>query len=118
MQTIDFKASGTFAYAGTVTDLDPATAWGAACAVQNVNTKAQIGDLLEVTLTKAPDWATSGNWLIAIFAGAAVTATWLTASKNTRGLLQFDIKFFDTANPDPVLRTDTVQIDLEAPITP
>ena len=46
------------------------------------------------------------------------TAAWALAAQNQRGELFFDMKFFNTAAPDPVLRSDLVKLKLFAAVTP
>ena len=117
MLKLDRKAGETFAYAGLVQNLDPSVAWAASSDVVIASTRAQL-DTLTVTLAQTTDWSTSGNWNISLFASAVQLAAWWTATKNLGGRVLFDIKFYNSAAPDPVLHSETVALQLWPEITP
>jgi hypothetical protein len=117
MVKLEFKAGSTFAYGGVVSNLDPSISWAASAQVNSARTGADLGSLT-VNLAQAADFSTSHNWNISLFATAEQTAAWLAATKATDGQVLFDIKFFDTAQPDPVIHSETVFLHLHAPVTP
>ena len=117
MLKMELKAGGTFAYAGIVQNLDPSVAWAASADVQIASTRAPL-DTLAVTLAQAGDWSTSGNWNISLFASSTQTAAWWTATKNLLGRVVFDLKFYNSVAPDPVLHSETVALQLWPEVTP
>ena len=111
------KAGGTFSKAGIVKKLDPSVAWGAACSLVDRDTRlTKIA--ATVTFAKATDWTTSGNWNISVYLPQATTLTMgpLTADQVSR-VWEMDVKFFDTANPDPVIFTETIQLAAERTVS-
>jgi hypothetical protein len=110
-----FKPGSTFSYAGTVPGLQEGINWAARASVKEP-IKGDLLEELEVTLAQAPDYSTTKNWSILIFAPASETAKWaskLTAAKELRG----DICFYDADNPDPVIYTRDFVIPLAQRIT-
>jgi hypothetical protein len=117
MQTIELAAGSTFSFAGPVSNLPGSVAWGLAASVRVSGTQVDL-DQFATTIAQAADFETSGNWNVSLTATAAQTAAWAQAAQNQRGELFFDMKFFNTAAPDPVLRSDLVKLKLFTPVTP
>lgn len=121
---LPLNAGDTFAWAGTITGLDTAVAWGLAVAFVTYDGRVQVGASqgvgpnITVTMTKATDFATSGAWNMTMLATGDVSATWGVAVAGATQLLQGDLKFYDTANPDPVLHTGALYVAVSPPVTP
>ena len=117
---IELKAGSTFAYAGLVSGLDPSIAWGASANVLSAPNAASLGanTALTVTLAKASDFVTSSNWSLTLYAAGAVTSVWWGGVRNSGGVVLFDVKFFNTASPDPVIYSETVAVKLWPAVTP
>jgi len=109
---IELKAGSTFSYAGTVSNLDASTAWSALSTLRNKTTKAEITPGIIVTLAKASDFSSTQNWVITLFAPSVSTTGWLAQLLSAKGEAEFDIKFFNTAAPDPVIKSDTVDLKI------
>lgn len=113
MNIDSFKPGRTFSYGGIVPGLDPAIAWGAAASVKAVAVESKPAfPALVVTLTPTADHATTGNYNLTLFQSSVLTRDWKAALS-----LMFDIEFFNTAAPDPVLFTKTVTMNIEPSIT-
>ena len=115
MVTIELKAGGTFSYLGTITPLDPVVSWGIASAVKLKLTDTAVLDTLTASIEAA---STPGLFNFRLYATEAQVSSWYAASLLNRGLLVCDIKFFNTAAPDPVARTETFQISIVGSVTP
>ena len=116
MQTIELVAGSTFAFAGPVSHLSGAVAWGLSAAVRVKNATTDL-DNFTCTIAQASDFSTSGLWNVSLSATAVQTAAWYQAANLKGGELLFDLKFFNTAGADPVLRTEPLTLKLSAPVT-
>lgn len=113
MKFPSFKAGKTFSYAGVASGLDPDITWGAVAAVAAISGSAKRDwPALVVTLTQSADYGSTHNYDITLFLSSALTHDWRYANA-----MQFDVEFFNTAAPDPVLFTETVTIPIEPPVT-
>jgi hypothetical protein len=117
MQTIELVSGSTFSFAGTVSNLDRSVAWGVNASIRVRGVGAVI-DAFTTSMAQASDFDTTGNWTISLAATAAQTTAWYTAARNAQGELTFDLKFFNTAGADPVLRSSPIVLKLTTPITP
>jgi hypothetical protein len=115
VRSLTIKAGATLAYSGVVTGLDRSVAWTASAAARRDGVLLAGG--LSATLTRTPDYATTGNYTLALFAGSAVTGTWLPVDLDSV-IIACDVKVFDSQNPDPVLYSETININVAAAITP
>lgn len=118
MATISIKAGETLSYGGTITNLDPTIDWGASIAFKPSVGGAAVTPAATLTLVHALDYSTTHNWDILIYAAPATTLAWFGATTKPSLLLSFDIKFFDTADPNKVIYTNTNQLSIEKAITP
>lgn len=116
MQTIELVAGSTFGFAGPVSNLNGAIAWGLASSVRVSGATADL-DAFTCSIAQASDFSISGLWNVSIAATAVQTAQWWTAARLKSGELLFDLKFFNTAASDPVLRTELILLKLTAPVT-
>jgi hypothetical protein len=110
-----FKPGSTFDYSGVVKGLDPEITWGVAATVKEPMTNVVLGDLT-ATLTQTDDFATTGNHLLRLYATAEQTAAWIPKLGSAQKIVG-DVKFFDTENPDPIIRTDDFCISVRTRIT-
>lgn len=115
MKIATIKGGATFSKAGVAKKLDKTVEWGASAAFVDRDTQ-QERHALTVTFAKSSDWATTGNWDIALYLPGATTKLMEHATKPTR-VWNMDVKFFDTQNPDPVLFTETVEFAVERSVT-
>lgn len=114
MRLATFKAGGTFSYAGQVSNLDPAIDWGAKSTAKPAqDIPSHDWPPLNVAFAKAADWITTHKYDIALFASTTDTREWWRTAQ-----MAFDILLFNTADPDPVLITETVYIPISKSITP
>lgn len=109
---ITIKAGDTFSYAGTVSGLPAGYSWTATCDVCGPSGALTS---LDVTLAQAPDYSTSGAWVLTLFAGAAVTIKW--GGANMVQTFVADVKFTGGA-PDPVVHSETFVIQVLPAVTP
>ena len=116
MQTIELVAGSTFAFAGPVANLSGSIAWGVSASVR-VKGAATDLDNFTAAIAQASDFSKSGLWMVSLSATAIQTAAWWTASQLKQGELLFDLKFFNTAGAEPVLRTDVLRLKLSSPVT-
>ena len=92
-------------------------AWGLAASVRISGQTTDL-DTFSCSIAQASDFATSGTWNVSVSATAAQVTAWATAARNVRGELFFDLKFFNTAATDPVLKTETIRLRVEPAVTP
>lgn len=117
---IPVVAGDTLAYGGIVTGLDGAVDWGAAMSLLTYDPPGDtvVDIVLACTMAKAADWATSGNWVVTIFADGEETGGWAVIVSGLTPLLVGDLKFYNKSAPDPVLHTTRIYFPVGSPITP
>ena len=120
---IEQYAGTTFSYAGPVSALGGAVAWGVSAQVFIRGSTTPLDDITS-TIVQAPDFSTSGNWIVSLTATATQTTSWYASGAAAQPPTQnrpqgsqtvelyFYIKFFNTAGPDPVLRSPSVVLKL------